>query len=427
MISFLKISDALTFAFRPDGMGLLFLALSAAMFVLSAVFARDYLKKDAHKKRFFAFFWLTLLAIAGLCLAGNLLTFYLFYECMTLLSFPLVLHEGTEKARRAAFTYLGFSVFGAGLALGGLMLVGADAFQTFTAGGVPLPNSPRTTAAYLLIALGFSCKAGLLPMSAWLPTAHPEAPAPASAVLSGVITKAGVLGVIRATFYVFGAARVEGTYAQTVLLVLALATVFAGSMLAYREKLLKKRLAYSSVSQLSYVLTGIALLNPAAMLGALLQVVFHMFAKTGLFLTAGAVIHETGHTRTDELLGVGRRMPVTMTCFTLLSLSLIGIPPLGGFAAKWELAAGALAFGGTAGTLAVVTLLASALLTAGYLLPVTADAFFPGERVGMARREAGANMTAPLVLLSALALLLGAFPGGLTEFLTRLIAPLFLR
>lgn len=380
--------------------------LISAVFSASLIFAFEYTEHDENKDRFFAYSLLTLSFLMGLCFAGNMLTFYLFYEAMTLASFPLVLHEKTNEARRAAFKYLGFSVFGAGLALFGMMLLGDGVFAPFANGGISEIDN-KNTLAYLLMALGFSCKAGMFPLSQWLPTAHPEAPAPASALLSGLITKAGILGIIRVTFFVFGANAVSGTYAQYIMLALSIFTIFMGSMLAYKEKLFKKRLAYSSVSQLSYVIFALMLLNTQGFSAAILQILFHAVTKAGLFLCAGAVIHQTGITRTDAMYGIGKKMPIVMTCFTLLSLSLIGIPPFGGFAAKWQLMLGAMEFG-TLGFIGIAVLLISALLTAFYLLPITHDAFFAGKS-STEKAEPTLLMTVPLILLCAFVLFGGIF------------------
>lgn len=402
-------SDGLTFRMGFDTLGAFFALLGTVMFALTAVYALSYTLEDAHRTRFFALLFSTLLTLIGLGAAQNLLTFYLWFELLSLVSFPLVLHTGTPAARAASMKYLGFSVFGASMALFGMLLLGAPCMQTFAAGGLPLPSGNTATWAYLLMAVGFCCKAGLMPLSNWLPTAHPEAPAPASALLSGVITKAGMLGLIRITYYVCGASHVRGTFAQTALLLLALCTIFTGSMLAFKEKQLKKRLAFSSVSQLSYVVLGVMLLNTTALSGALLQILFHSFAKVGLFLTAGAIMHQTGFTRIDQLSGIGKRMPVTMVCFCAYSLSLVGIPPFGGFFAKWQLAVGALQNGNALGVAAVIVLLLSALLTAGYLFPVVGNAFFAPAQSDV-RCEADTRMIVPMCLLALAVLLLGAFP-----------------
>ena len=205
------------------------------------------------------------------------------------------------------------------------------------------------TVTFLTI-LGFGAKAGLVPLHAWLPIAHPMAPTPASAVLSGLITKAGVIAMFRVVYYVVGADFIRGTWVQTTLLYMSLLTIFTGSMMAYVEKHFKKRIAWSSVSQVSYVVFAMMLLNPAGIRGAVLQIAAHAMSKSCLFLSAGVVIYFTlqgvHYHYADQLLGIGKELPITMTCFALASISLIGLPITGGFAAKWYMASGALNLGG---------------------------------------------------------------------------------
>ena len=301
----------------------------------------------------------------------------------------------------------------------------------FTAGGtlnMELVSSNQTLmliVAFCMI-MGFSVKAGMFPLHAWLPTAHPVAPAPASAVLSGIIVKAGVLGIIRVVFYIFGADFIRGTWVQYAWMILALITVFMGSMLAYLEKGMKKRLAYSTVSQLSYILFGLAILNPIGMTGALLHVIFHAFIKTVLFLAAGAIIYKTGKTNVDELRGIGKEMPITIWCFTIVSLGLIGIPPMSGFISKWYLAIGALDSGiRVFAVLGPIVLLVSALLTAGYLLPVTIKGFFPGadyDYSALQKKEPNKWMTVPMLLMIAFTILLGIFPNQLIEYINQIVS-----
>lgn len=236
------------------------------------------------------------------------------------------------------------------------------------------------------------------------------------------------MAIIRVTFYLFGADFLRGSWAQTTLLCLALATVFAGSMLAYKEKVFKKRLAYSTVSQVSYVLFGLFLLNSVGFTGALLQVVFHALVKNLLFLAAGAVIYKTGKTDVRELVGIGKQMPIVIWCFAFGALSLIGIPPTAGFVSKWYLAQGGIADYGILGIGGAAILLVSALLTAGYLLPVVTRGFFPGrdfDYANLEKKEPSGYMTVPLVILAALAVLLGIFPGGLIEWISGISAVLF--
>lgn len=326
----------------------------------------------------------------------------------------------------AALKYLFYSMCGAYLGLFAIFFLYryCDTL-TFTAGGTLNlaavdGHTALVLAAVFAALVGFGVKAGMLPLHAWLPAAHPVAPSPASAALSGIIVKCGVLAVIRVVYYVVGPDFIRGTWVQTAWMTLALMTVFMGSMLAFREPVFKKRLAYSTVSQVSYILFGLSALNPTAMTGALLHVVFHAFIKSGLFLTAGIFIFQTGKTRVEELYGVGSRMPKTLWCYTFVSLALIGIPPTSGFISKWYLAQGALEANiGVYGWLGPVVLLISALLTAGYLLQVTTKGFFPGKDAAefdSSVGEAPRGMLVPLVFLAVMAVLFGIFPNPLVRF-----------
>lgn len=247
-------------------------------------------------------------------------------------------------------------------------------------------------------------------------------------MLSGVITKAGVLGLLRVIYCFLGAQNLRGTWVQTVLMALSLLTVFIGSLLAYREHHLKKRLAWSTVSQVSYVVFGLSTLHPLGLLGAMLHVVCHSLVKDVLFMGAGAVILKTGETQVDALRGIGKRMPVTMWCFAIGSLGLIGIPPCLGFFSKWELAQGSLAMTGVASWLnwfGPVVLLLSALLTAGYLMPIVLRGFFPGKDAQVGEKcEASTSMLIPMLVLTVLSVALGMFPSLLTGLLSPILTAL---
>ncbi|MBQ3028726.1 MAG: proton-conducting membrane transporter, partial [Lachnospiraceae bacterium] len=365
-----------------DGLSGLFCVLVSVVWLLVGIYSFRYLKETRKPVMFYGFYLIALGVLQGIGLAGNLVSFYLFYEWMTLMTVPFVFYNRTKESIRAARKYLFYSVAGAGLVLAGIfLLAGQTEGLLFTGGSLnETANRTQVLTASILLLIGFGTKAGMFPMHGWLPTAHPVAPAPASAVLSGVITKAGVLGIIRSFYYVIGSEYLAGTYVQTVFLTLSLITVFMGSMLAYKEKVLKKRLAYSTVSQVSYVLFGLALFTPAGFAAALLHVVFHSVIKNGLFLFAGTVIHQTGEERVEGLKGMGKYLPVSFWCFTFLSLALVGIPPLSGFVSKWYLAKGAMeASVGAFSYIGPAVLLVSALLTAGYLVSITADGFFPGK------------------------------------------------
>ena len=417
--------------FRVDDLGRLFAAVVILVWVMSGFYSFEYMKHEKEEKRFFGFYLLVFGVLHGLVFSGNLVTFYLFYEMMTLLSVPLILHSRTKEAIMGGLKYLFYSLFGAYMVLFALFFLNRYALTLeFQPGGVlDLAAVAGNEKLLLVVAfsmiMGFGVKAGMFPMHAWLPTAHPVAPAPASASMSGIIVKMGVLGMIRGVFYIVGADFLRGTWVQTAWLILSLVTVFMGSMLAYREKVMKKRLAYSTVSQVSYILFGLALLQPQAMMGSLLHVVFHAVIKSCLFLSAGAIIYKTHRTNVDDLRGIGKEMPLAIWCYTLASAALIGIPPASGFISKWYLATGALESGlGIFAWLGPVVLLVSALLTAGYLLPITVNGFLPGadfDYGSLKKKEPNLVMLAPLVILAVLAVLLGVFPGALTDFLSRII------
>lgn len=439
--------------FHIDALGRWFVTVVSIVWVAAGIFAFSYMAGEGEEKRYFGFYLVLYGVLTALDFSGNLVTMYLFYELTTLVSMPLVMHNGTREATMAALKYLFYSLCGAYGGLFGIFFLNRYCTSLdFMPGGTLDMTAAGGQEEILLIAvfvmlLGFGAKAGMLPLHGWLPTAHPVAPSPASAVLSSVIVKAGVLAIIRSVYYIAGPAFLRGTWVQYAWISLALITVFMGSMLAYRQQVLKKRLAYSTVSQVSYILFGLALLTPSGMEGALLHVAVHAVIKCGLFLTAGVFLHQYGITRVEELRGAGRKIPGVMWCYTLFSLGLVGIPPLGGFISKWYLAVGALQSGmGMFTWLGPVVLLVSALLTAGYLLPIAMKGFFPGKEepngstdsagitenaesaentqstvnAGNIRRgdKVSPAMLLPLMALAALALLMGLFPNPLTEYVS---------
>lgn len=428
------LTEEITITLRVDGISRWFSLLMSGMWALVGVYSFGYLAHDGEDGRFYVFYLCTLSMLMGLCYAENLVTLYMFYELMTLLSLPLVAHERTKESVAAAIKYLLYSIFGASLVLFGMFVYARFGKSlSFAPGGVlagflQKENEGLVRVATFCMLVGFCVKAGMFPLHGWLPTAHPVAPAPASAVLSGVITKAGVVGCIRVAFFCAGADFLRGTWAQYAWMTLSLCTVFLGSMMAYREDLLKKRLAYSTVSQVSYVLFGLSTLNAVGFAGALLHAVFHSIIKNALFMNAGAVIHQTGCTRVSQLRGIGKRMPVAMWCFVLVSAGLIGVPPTAGFVSKWLLAQGALSAGAGAFAWAgPAVLLLSAILTAGYLLTIALRGFFPGDDFDYAactRAEPGACMLTPMLLCGAATVLLGVAPGLLIQTASAIAAAL---
>lgn len=430
-ITLLSLGKNMNIYFRVDQTGRIFAAIVLIVWILTGFYSFEYMKHEKEEKRYFGIYMLVFGVLLALDFAGNILTYYMFYEMMTMLSFPLVLHSRTKEAIMGGMKYLFYSLCGAYMVLLGIYFLNKyGTTLDFTAGGVLNMELLAGNEGILLVIaffmiIGFGVKAGMFPMHAWLPAAHPVAPAPASAVMSGLIVKAGVLGIIRVVYYLFGAEFIRSTWVQTAWLVLTLVTVFMGSMLAYREKVMKKRLAYSTVSQVSYILFGLALLQPEAMTGALLHVVFHAFIKSALFLCAGVIIYRTGKTKVEELTGIGKEMPVTIWAYTFASLALIGIPPASGFISKWYLALGSLESGiSVFAWLGPVVLLVSALLTAGYLLPVTIKGFLPGadyDYQSLVKKEPAPVMLVPVVILAVLSVILGVIPNPLVHYITEIV------
>ncbi len=416
-----------SFRFALDPLGICFLTATVLLYTAVTFYAFSYLEHDSRPALYFGCHFLSFGMMIALCLSGNLITMYLCFELVTLSTVPLVLHERTREAVAAGLKYLFYSIGGALMGLFAVFYIssyggGDTAFQQ---GGflleqlnVASSGSSGISGTVLLMAvmagiIGFGTKAGFYPMHGWLPTAHPVAPAPASSLLSGIIAKAGVLAIIRLTYYSVGPELIRGTWVQNVWSVLAMLTILMGSSMAFREKNMKKRLAWSTVSQLSYILLSLSFLTEGSLRGGLLHVLAHSMSKGCLFLTAGVFIHLLSIRDVDSLKALGKKLPLTFVSFTLASLSLVGIPPMGGFLSKWVIASEAIGTGRTPySILAPVVLLISALLTAGYLLPVAVNAFFPGKD----EKEPSSDeirepllMTVPMLFLSLAALLVGLF------------------
>ena len=418
-VTLVTFTENVTLSLRLDNLGRIFLALVLLLYTLVAFYAFEYMKMEERPNVFFGFYYVSLGALIAVCASGNLVTVYLFFEMATLSTVPLVLHEQTKAAVTAGMKYLFYSVAGALMGLFGVFFIyyyGA-AGNEFRYGGFLDRASVQGHEGILLAAvfvaiIGFGTKAGMYPMHGWLPTAHPIAPAPASSLLSGIIAKAGIIAVIRLVYYSVGADLIRGTWVQYAWMILAMTTVFMGSMMAFMEQDIKKRLAFSTVSQISYVMVSLSILSEAGLRGGLLQVMAHAAAKGCLFLTAGVFIYRLGKRKIPDLAGIGKQMPVTVWCFLIAALSLVGIPPMGGFLSKWVIALASVDSGmGVFSVLPPVILLISALLTAGYLFPVAFHAFFPGEEFegSSEKREPNALMLVPMILLCAAALTVGLF------------------
>ena len=365
-------------ALQIEPLGLLFALIAAVLWVATTVYAIGYMRGhgEKHQTRFYAFFAIAISATMGVALAQNLFTLFLFYELLTLSTYPLVTHAGSDEAKRGGRIYLGVLM---GTSMGFLLLAviwtwhltGTTGFQQ---GGILAgKTSPLMVGVlYALFAFGIG-KAALMPFHRWLPAAM-VAPTPVSALLHAVaVVKAGVFAILKITVYVFGLDLLSGTGATTLVLWVAAITIIGASLVALRQDNLKRRLAYSTISQLSYVVLGAVLANAAGIAGAAVHIATHAVGKITLFFCAGAILVAAHKTRVSELDGLGRQMPITMGAFLIASLSIAGLPPMAGLWGKWYLSVGALDAG--YGVLVGVLML-STLLNIAYLLPIPIRAFF---------------------------------------------------
>lgn len=410
----LALTPTLPLVFRVDALGLTFALLASGLWLVTSVYALGYARANAlrHQRRFFAAFAMAIAMALGVAFAGDLLTFFVFYELLTVSTYPLVVHKETARAFAAGRRYLLFAL-GGGLAL--LIAVAwtkqLSGGLSFTPGGfLAGAASPGVLAVlFAFFVGGVAVKAAVMPVHAWLPTAM-VAPTPVSALLHAVaVVKAGVFGVLRVVGFVFGPDALGSFLGVELLATMALLTIAAGSVLALRQDNLKRRLAYSTIVHLSYIVLGAALVAPAAYTGAVLHMVNHGLAKITLFFAAGAIYAATKAESVRELSGLGWRMPWTFGAFTVASLALMGIPGLAGFPGKLFLARGAVEAGSLPALFVVV---GASIFTAAYLMPIVRVAYFPDDpalRAGEVR-EAPAAMVAPLVVTAALAALFGFLP-----------------
>ena len=472
-----RLFDSLTVSFKLDRMGSVFAGLVAFLWPLATLYAFEYMKEEERKAAFFSFYTMTYGVTMGIALSGNLVTMYLFYEMLTLVTFPLVLYPMTKEAARASRSYLYYSIGGAAFAFLGLVFVlgySSTGNTEFLPGGVlDLTRAEGRKQVllfiYVLAFFGFGVKAALLPCYRWLPKAT-VAPTPVTALLHAVaVVKSGAFAIMRLTYFSFGTEFLRGTWAQWVVMTAALVTIVFGSTMAVREVHWKRRLAYSTISNLSYILFGASMMSPLGLAAALSHLVTHAFMKICSFFCAGAVMHQTGKTYVYELDGMGKRMPVTFGCLTVASFSLMGIPLFAGFISKWNLGqaafrcagdfaavpaqqmAGGTGILGTAGRwlpyVGVAVILYSALMTGIYMLTVLVRAYFPKisaaaaadgiwgreerENSGMAEMaETGTTggtagncdpdwrMLVPLLIFAAAILLIGVHSAPLMELLT---------
>jgi multicomponent Na+:H+ antiporter subunit D len=360
------------FLLRVDELSLLFVVLSSVLWFVTTLYAIGYFTDSPHKSRFFGFFCLCVTASIGIALAGNIITFFIFYEFLTLTTYPLVVHRGTEAALKAGRTYLwytltGGTVFFVGVAWLNVLAGQVDFVHTGVLEAMRESHTRELIVIFVLLIAGLGVKAALVPLHGWLPIAM-IAPAPVSALLHAVaVVKAGAFGIVRVVYDIYG---IEFAYSLGLLTPLALAaavTIIYGSMRALVQDDLKRRLAYSTVSQVSYIALGVGTVGLAATTGSLVHLIHQGIMKITLFFCAGNVAETLGLHKVSEMSGVGRRMPVTMGAFTIAAFGMIGVPPMAGFVSKWQLGMGGLA---AEKPWIIGVLVLSTLLNAAYFLPI---------------------------------------------------------
>lgn len=425
----LEIVPGLSLTFQADALSVLFLALSAVLWLLTTIYAIGYLEGGTDRSRFFGFFSLCVASTVGIAMAGNLFTFLVFFELLTLATWPLVVHRGSAEAHRAGRIYLAYTLGGGvALTLGTVWLYALAGSVPFVPQGVlgTLAETHPVTlvAIFVLLIAGVGVKAALVPLHGWLPLSM-VAPAPVSALLHAVaVVKAGAFGIMRIVYDVYGVETVQLLGLAGPLAALAAVTILWGSLRALAQDDLKKRLAYSTVSQVSYITLGVALISPIAAVGGLAHLIHQGIMKITLFLAAGNFAEGRGVKTVSAMDGMGRLMPGATIAFTIGALGMIGIPPLAGFVSKWYLGAGAL----DAGQPAVIALLAgSSLLNAAYFLPILYRAWFRDPpKTAAVKRRIGWMLAVPPAATAVLILCAGFLanapfsPLGWTQFIVSL-------
>jgi multicomponent Na+:H+ antiporter subunit D len=420
-LDFFEIFPGVSISFSTEPLGILFALIASSLWILTSIYSIGYMRahNERHQTRFYAFFAIALASVMGIAFADNMLTLFFAYELLTLSTYPLVTHTGDAQSVRAGRTYLGLLL---GTSLGLQLLAILWTWQIagtldFQDGGILAGNVSDAMAGLLLVlyVLGIG-KAALMPFHRWLPAAM-VAPAPVSALLHAVaVVKAGVFTILKVVIYIFGLDFLTSIEMSQWLLYTATVSVLVASLIALRQDNLKARLAYSTISQLGYVVVGALLANAAGIIGGGLQIGMHAFGKITLFFCSGAILVASGKTQISQMRGLGRTMPITMTAFMIGALSVVGLPPMGGLWSKWYLGLGALEGGHIA---ILVVLLISSILNLAYLMPIPIRAFFgSGERaVNDEIREAPTACVIALSLSAFGCIALFFFPQPLFDLL----------
>lgn len=408
-----EIVDGVSLAFRTDAAGMIFACVASGLWIVTSIYSIGYMRGHHEKNQtgYFAAFAVCLSSAIGISFAANLVTFFIFYEMLTVATYPLVAHYRDDKAKASGRKYLAYTLISGQLFFAAIAAVYVICGTCeFKAGGFIEPGSVSMGVMLLLFFLmigGGAVKAGVMPLHGWLPSAM-VAPTPVSALLHAVaVVKAGAFCVLRVVCYVFGPSAVSWCGGDKILAWFAVATIVLSSFIAMKKDNLKARLAFSTIGQLSYIVLGISVLAPYSVAGAMFHIVAHAFLKITLFMCAGAIYVTSGLSEISTMGGLAKRMPVTCTCFGLASLGIAGLPLLAGFVSKFNIIRGALLMGKP---IFAAVLVAAALLAISYLIPVVRIFFGKSDEDGDCADDAAPAMLIPIVITAAVSLLLGIMP-----------------
>lgn len=425
-------TERLSIVLHIDGMTTVFAGLLAFLWPLATLYGVGYMEHEQRRDSFFAFYLISYGVSLAVSMAANLFTMYVFYECLTLATLPLVIHKKDPQSIHAGRKYLYYSIGGAALAFVALIIsMNFGTLADFTLGGTMDPAKTAGSEdlirfAFLAAFIGFGTKAAMFPMYPWLPAAS-VAPTPVTALLHAVaVVNTGVFAVGRMTYYTFGTELLRGSVVQDIALLLSAFSVLFGAVMALREQHLKRRLAYSTMSNLSYMLVGMAIMSTTGLMGALIHMVFHGLIKIVLFFAAGAILVQTGKEYLQDLRGFWRVMPMAVLLLLLPGIALMGVPPFPGFLGKFTMMTAAAQLEGWRGLVAAGTLVTAGVLTAGYMLGAVVpmisrplrgeDGFTSGGR-----KDAGWLMALPMILITLVMMAGGFLSGSVTSLLSGMI------
>ena len=402
---------------RVDTLGIVFGLVSSALWVLATIYSIGYMSHEHNQRSYYVFFVLSCSAVMGIAYASNLFTLYIFYEYLTICTYPLVVHAQTPEATKAGIRYICYGLAGDALLFLSLFLTNylAGTLEFIPGGIFGTVGGDKTnllSILFFLLISSFGIKAAIIPLHSWLPGAM-VAPTPVSALLHAVaVVKAGVFGILRVLYFLYGVQLLSVLKVTDVLAVVVSFTIIIGSIMAIKQDILKLRLAYSTIGQLGYITLGALMLNPAGLTGGLVHIINHALLKITLFFCAGAIITATGKTKIEDLHGIGKRMPLTMIAFAVSSLGLMGIVPINGYISKYYLLTGGLE---SSKIIFAYIILISSLLNAIYYLPIIINAFFKKGLFEKSQRfEAPLTMIVPIILLAVICIALGLFADSTT-------------